>query len=111
MEKLEKYSAIIEEYLRGMVHEGILQGVEEHLIVDKTGGYFQLMRTGWAESHFRIGITIHIQLKKDGKVWILSNWTEEDVHADLANLGISKSDIVLGYLPDYARKLAGYADV
>ena len=56
-----------------------------------------------------MNITLHLQVKLDGKVWILANWTEDDIAEALVEKGVPKSDIVLGLLPANVRAYSGYA--
>jgi hypothetical protein len=56
-----------------------------------------------------MGILLHFQIKPSGKVWILANWTEDDVAKALIDLGVKKEDIVLGFQPEFAWPYSGYA--
>jgi XisI protein len=110
MEKLNKYGNAIVDLLKQYVHENLQNGIEEHLISDFEHGHFQLLRSGWADkATFRMGILLHFQLKTDGKIWILANWTEDDVAQLLMQRGVQKQDIVLGFQPEYIRPYSGYA--
>ncbi len=110
MEKLKQYSEAIVDLLKEYVHDNLQNGIEEHLISDAEHGHFQVLRVGWAnESTFRMGILLHFQLKTDGKIWILANWTEDDVAQLLMQRGVQKQDIVLGFQPEYIRPHSGYA--
>ena len=110
MEKLKRYGEAIADLLKEYVHEGLHNNVEEHLLTDFEHGYFQVLRTGWADKDtFRMGIVLYFQLKVDGKVWILANWTEDDVAQALVERGVEKKDIVLGFQPKSIRPFSGYA--
>lgn len=110
MKKIERYGEAITKLLKEYVHDLSAQRIEEHLITDYEHGHFQLLRTGWAdENTYRMGILLHFQLKADGKVWILANWTEDDVAKALTDLGVAKEDIVLGFQPEFVRPYSGYA--
>jgi len=52
---------------------------------------------------------LHFQIKADGKIWILANWTEDDVALELVERGVLKQDIVLAFQPESVRNLSGYA--
>jgi hypothetical protein len=110
MEKLEKHELAAVNVLKGYVSEQPINGIEEHLISDFEHGHFQVLRTGWINDNtFRMGIILHFQVKIDGKVWILANWTEDDVALALMDNGVPKSDIVLGFQPEHIRLYSGYA--
>jgi len=110
MEKLKRYGDAVVDLLREYIHDQHQNNIEEHLLTDFEHGYFQVLRTGWADKDtFRMGILIHIQIKSDGKVWILANWTEDDVAQALVKRGVDKNDIVLGFQPEFIRPYSGYA--
>lgn len=110
MEKLKKYGTAVVDLLKEYVHDQAQNNIEEHLLTDFEHGYFQVLRTGWADKDtFRMGILLHIQIKSDGKVWILANWTEDDVAQALVQRGVNKDDIVLGFQPEFIRPYSGYA--
>lgn len=110
MEKLKKYGLAITNVLANYASDKPINNVEEHLITDFKHGHFQVLRTGWSdENSFNMGIILHFQLKTDGKIWILANYTEDDVAQALIENGVLKSDIVLGFQPAYIRPYSGYA--
>jgi hypothetical protein len=110
MEKLKKYGIAAINVLSNYVSEKVINNVEEHLITDVKHGHFQVLRTGWIdENNFKMGIILHFQIKQDGKIWILANYTEDDVAQALIDNGVIKSDIVLGFQPAYIRPYSGYA--
>lgn len=110
MEKLTHYREAIVNLLEQYVHSQPQNNIEEHLLTDFEHGHFQVLRSGWADKDtFRLGILIHIQLKQTGKVWILANWTEDDIAHELVKKGIASNDIVLGFQPEFIRPYSGYA--
>ncbi|MGB8690593.1 MAG: element excision factor XisI family protein [Microcoleus sp.] len=46
---------------------------------------------------------------KDGKIWIQQNGTEIDLGQELVNIGVPKSDIVVGFHPPYMRQFTDFA--
>jgi hypothetical protein len=108
MDKVEKYQNIIIDLLHAYQNSGT--GDETFIITDREHNHFQVLTSGWAdEDNFTMGILLHFQIKLDGKVWILVNWTEDDVAQALSARGIPKTDIVLGFHPKYVRQYTGYA--
>jgi hypothetical protein len=70
---------------------------------------FQVIGFGWEKEDILAYSTfLHFEIK-NGKIWIQQNWTEILVATELVERGISKSDIVLGFVPEYARDATGYA--
>lgn len=53
------------------------------------------------------GCSLHIDIK-DGK-WLQHNSTENEVGEDLANLGIPKQDIVVGFRSPFKRQFTNSA--
>jgi len=110
MDKLDTYGRYIVEILESYLHPGLDSPIHEHLIIDREHHHYQFMREGWVEKNtFQMGIVLHFSIKPDGKIWILANWTEDDVAQELVDRGVPKNDIVLAFQPEYARKLSGYA--
>ena len=54
------------------------------------------------------GTIIHVDIR-DGKIWIQRDFTEEGVASELVDLGVPKTDIVLGFKPPYMRQVTGFA--
>ena len=56
------------------------------------------------------GTIIHVDIR-DGKIWIQRDFTEEGVARKLVDLGVPKTDIVLGFKPPYMRQFNDFASV
>lgn len=48
---------------------------------------------------------------RDVKIWIQRDFTEEGVASELVDLGVPKTDIVLGFKPPDMRQFTGFASV
>ncbi len=53
---------------------------------------------------------IHIDII-NGKIWIQCDFTEEGVANELVELGVPKTDIVLGFRSPHMRQFTGFASV
>lgn len=85
------------------------QGLEKQLIADKERNRFQVIVFGWENDQKLVNTTLlHFEIK-NGKIWILQNWTEIEVAKELNNRGIPKHEIVLGFLPASMRVDTEYA--
>lgn len=51
---------------------------------------------------------IHLDLKNE-KIWIQHNTTEVDIALELIEMGVLKSDIVIGFDTPKMRQLSGFA--
>lgn len=108
MDKITKYQDAIIDLLQEYKQAGAPG--ETYLITDREHNHFQVLSAGWQdEDNFTMGILLHFFIKPDGKIWILANWTEDDVAQALVNRGVSKTDIVLGFHPKYVRQHTGFA--
>ena len=56
------------------------------------------------------GTIIHVDIR-DGKIWIQRDFTEEGVASELVDLGVPKTDIVLGFKPPSMRQFTDFASV
>ena len=107
MDNITKYRQIIHElvqYIASIVPSD--ENVETQLIMDDERGHYLLYSVGWENEDYREWSSfVHIDLKSDGKVWIQHDGTDLKIALLLAEKGIPKSDIVLGFRPPYRRKL------
>lgn len=82
--------------------------IETQMIFDTTRDHYQLVTMGW-QKHRRIyGCILHIDIK-DNKVWIQHNGTERLVAEELAEAGIPKDRIVLGFHSPFTRQFTDFA--
>lgn len=108
--KIQHYEALVLSLLKQRADPRTDESYQEIIIADKETRHYQLLATGWADTkHFFDNILIHIQIKADGKIWLLENNTAMRPAVELVNLGVPKSDIVLGFQPPQYRELSGYA--
>jgi XisI protein len=110
MDKLKKYQDLIVGYLEqyAAVPYANAPELEKVVIADRERNHFQLVSTGWVKGIFSFDVLMHFAIKND-KIWILQNWTEEELGDELMKGGVPSSDIVLGFVPEYGRALSGFA--
>ena len=112
MEKIEKYTQAVIALLseKATVNISENEKIHEQIISDTIKKHYLLMWLGFNDNDgFVDRVILHFQVKEDGKVWILANWTEDDVAEELVRKGVDKNDIVLGFQPPYIRPQSGYA--
>ncbi|MEM7375658.1 MAG: element excision factor XisI family protein [Bacteroidota bacterium] len=80
--------------------------LKRHLIVNADQTEFVLLTVGWFQKRYRHAVVFHVEIK-DNKIWIHQDNTDADIAEVFADKGIPKSDIVLGFLPWYAREVEG----
>ena len=77
-------------------------------IFDTMRDHYQLIYVGWDKGRRVYGPVMHLDIK-NGKIWIQWNGTEDDIAAELMELGVSKQDIVLGFHTPYMRQFSDFA--
>lgn len=77
-------------------------------VFDTVRDHYQVVSVGWENRRRFFGCLIHVDIL-DGKIWIQYDGTEEGVANELVELGIPKSEIVLGYKAPYARKYTEFS--
>lgn len=109
MDKITKYQQIIQQLLHEYAAISSQDTeIETQLNFDTERHHYQLVNVGWKNQRRVYGCFLHIDIK-DGKVWLQHNGTENEVGEDLANLGIPKQDIVIGFHSPFKRQFTDYA--
>lgn len=78
------------------------------IVFDEKRERYLLLYVGWNEEDRIHGCPIHIDIK-DGKIWIQQDFTEEGLAYQLVELGVPKTDIVLGFRAPYVRQFTEFA--
>jgi hypothetical protein len=108
MDKLAHYRQCIQEILRNYTAIPIANGeIESQTVFDIQQDHYQVMNVGWDGDRRVHGCVLHLDIK-DGKIWIQHNSTELQIAHELANMGIPKQDIVLGFQAPYVREYTGF---
>ncbi|MEN9610010.1 MAG: hypothetical protein RLZZ628_824 [Bacteroidota bacterium] len=111
MDKIKKYQHILTQFLAEIANEtGLanMPAVETEVLIDLQRNRFQALHLGWHGAKYIFAPIFHFDIK-DGKIWFQCNNTEREVVDELMAMGVEKQDIVLGFLPPYARHLSGFA--
>ncbi|MBL7795702.1 MAG: XisI protein [Saprospiraceae bacterium] len=108
--RLENYERIIVDTLNEYAEMFNQQrdGLEAKVIVDREGGHYQLLNSGWRNKEYQFYVVFHFDIK-DGKVWVQENRTDILIAKELSEKGIPKNDIVLGLQYPDLRIESGYA--
>lgn len=109
--KIEKYRKIILDYFqeKASIKAANLPDCENVVVTDTLQNHYQLLTMGWNGSRYIYALSFHLDIAQDGKIWIRANWTDIDIADVLVKLGVPKSDIVIGFYPEYAREETEYA--
>ena len=103
--------AVCQRYIQEILHSFVADedDAEMRLIFDTTRNHYQLLSVGWQNEFKRVmNIIAHVDII-DGKIWIQRDFAEPSVSDHLLELGVSSSDIVLGFQPPYKRKFTEFA--
>jgi XisI protein len=108
-EKVIKYQAIIIAFLeRQAQYRQPNNQLETQLILDKQNHHYQLLRLGFRKGQFVYMCPFHFDIKNN-KIWIQQNRTDVEVGHVFMEMGVPKTDIVVGFLPIETRAFSGYA--
>ena len=112
MDRIKQYQQIIQNYLEAEVKQTINPdfAVPRILILDKLADRYILLAKGWLKKKYVHYFIYHLEIV-DGKIWIHEDRTDTGIAVDLVELGIPKSDIILGYFPKYARAMSDFGVV
>jgi XisI protein len=109
MVSLDQYREIVQRLLQDYAGYGRdEQDIETELILDTTRDHYQLVHVGWQDDRRVYGCILHLDIK-NGKIWLQHNGTENDIAAELVEMGIPKTDIVIGFHSPFKRQFTEYA--
>lgn len=108
MEKLDYrklVKSLLKEYIR---YDSEDSSVETQLVFDTENDHYQMLYVGWQNEERIYGCPVHIDIK-DEKIWIQRDFTEAGIAQQLIDLGVPKSDIVLGFRSPFVRQFSEFA--
>jgi len=112
MAKLEEYrehiQRVLTDYAKRRTSHNQDDELEMQTIFDPVRDHYQLIYVGWDKGQRVYGPVMHLDIK-NGKIWIQWNGTEDDIAAELMELGVSKQDIVLGFHTPFMRQFTDFA--
>jgi XisI protein len=93
----------------GYVFEELVRkfNVEVQLIFDIDREHYQWMNVGWEGSVRVYRSIVHFD-RRDGKIWLQQNLTNQNPAAELMEMGVAREDIILGLQPPYKRQYTDY---
>ena len=111
MDKIKVFQNAILHFLNGYLSDmgsNINSDVQYKILADYENNSFQLLATGWNGKLYVFGPLFHFDIIND-KIWMQCNNTEREVVDELMANGVSAQEIVLGFVPPYARAHTGFA--
>lgn len=97
MEKIKVVQSLIQEYADFFNNANDNPHIKYECITDTMHQHFQIVKIGWRGQHRVYGIIFHIDVIED-KIWIQQNNSEFDIFEEFIESGITKHEIVLGYI-------------
>lgn len=86
--------------------------IEIKSIFDETHDQYQLLYVGWDKYQRIHNVILHLEIRggaQDCKVWIQYDGIEGGVAEELAQAGVPRENIVLGFHPENVRRYTEYA--
>jgi hypothetical protein len=107
MDTAKRYRKIIEGIVRSYADRPSHGNIEPEVVIGADGNHYELMHVGWNGSQRVHGSVLHIDLIGD-KIWIQHDGTSSGVASELAEAGIPKKNIILGFRPEHVRRHTDY---
>ena len=109
MDKLEQYRDCIKQILiKYQQYTKADSVIEAQTIFDTEHDHYQLVYVGWENQRRVYGCVLHFDIKNE-RIWIQHNGTEANIADELMDLGVSKTDIVLGFHSPFKRQFTDFA--
>lgn len=105
MENVTNFKKIVREVIEevaGMIPKDT--PIEVQNIFDEERGHYLLYMVGWDKHKRDYASVIHIDVKQSGKVYVQHDGTDLKIALLLAEKGIPKSSIVIGYRSPFVRQ-------
>jgi hypothetical protein len=109
MDKLDSYRQIVQKMIAEYASYGAQNPeIEQELICDTQRDRYLLLDLGWEDKHRVYNCFIHMEIKNE-KIWIQRNMTDVDFAEELVEMGVPRTDIVLGFHSPFKRQFTEYA--
>ena len=101
---------VIKEYYAFISKSTVLGATDlrDEILIDTENNHFLLLSMSWQQKRFVYNVALHLDII-DGKIWVQQNNTEFAVADELMEKGVSRSDIVLGFIAPNVRQYSGFA--
>ena len=99
MDKVTQYKLIVRDIAleTGKLGDRPENAIENQIILDEERGHYLLYFNGWKGSKRTYGCYFHVDVSKDGKVWVQHDGTDLRIAQQLVDRGIPHCDIILGF--------------
>lgn len=110
MDKITQYKQTIQAELEyyASIPSANAPELEMQVIISQEQKNFILFNIGWHNKHYIHSPIFHLEIRND-KIWVHEDRTDYDIAWKLVEKGIPQSDIVLGFVPNYGKTMAGFS--
>jgi len=109
MDKLTQYRQYVQQLLKKYAsYRPATDEIEVETIFDTEHDHYQVVYVGWEDDQRIHGCSMHVDLK-NGKIWIQHNGTEASLANELVEMGVPKTDIVIGLISPPRRPWTEFA--
>ncbi len=109
MDKLNSYRDKVKVLLaKYALHKPSYGNIDVEQIFDIERDHYQIISIGWNNQERIYSPIMHLDIKNE-KICIQENTTEVDIASELIEMGVPKSDIIIGFHTPKMRQLTGFA--
>jgi XisI protein len=111
MDRVNQYRQAIQTFLHDYVTSRLAQSGQDtkiEAIFDTDNDRYLVLDIGWDGSRRIHNCIFHFDIK-DGKIWIQENNTDIEVDEELEAMGITKTELVIGFHHPSMREYSDYA--
>lgn len=111
MDTIKSRKCVVVDVLNDLLENHYNQAgpIEACLVADDVRGEYQIYLHGWQDMTYFYGVSIHVQVKDNDKVWILRDSSSVVIVDHLEKAGIPTSQMVISWHPPVARQHTEFA--
>ncbi|MEM6396639.1 MAG: element excision factor XisI family protein [Bacteroidota bacterium] len=111
MDQVSKFRALTRQAMSDLISNYYLNThpIEANFVEDNENGHYLIFLQGWRGMKHIYGISIHVEVKQNGKVWIHRDSSSVTIIDHLEKAGIPTSQMVVSWHPPVARKHTEFA--
>ena len=111
MDKVIKYKKMVKRIIEQIIEreESYNPPIDYVFIKDEKQGHYLVFLDGCVDNTVVYNLVIHVEVKKNGRVWLKHDGTEYEVGQLLLDNGLPKSDLVVGWLSPLERSWTDFA--
>ncbi|MEN0003112.1 MAG: XisI protein [Bacteroidota bacterium] len=110
MDRLKELQTIVKTVVKRYAdyREHELDELDTQVVLDDTHNHYFLQYVGWNDMERIHYCLLHLDIK-NGKIWIQRDFIDHGVATDLLEMGVAKSEIVLGFQAPFKRPFTEFS--